>query len=149
MQPRAFVIMPFGRKPGGMAGQREIDFDSVYRGLLEPALRAAGCDVVRADQDAAAGDIRTEMFFELVTADLVVADVTIDDSNVFYELGVRDGVCPRGIFLVKADKSSSHPFDIATDRNFDYDLDVIAPSAHGTEGGQDLQAKCKTQCESL
>src|SRR5215470_13256758 len=98
MQPRAFVIMPFGLKPSGGASGPDINFEAVYDGLLEPALRAAGCDVVRADKDVAAGDIRTEMFFELVTADLVVADITIDNSNVFYELGVRDGVCPRGIF---------------------------------------------------
>ena len=31
------------------------------------------------------GDIRTDMFFELVTADIVIADVSAPNVNVFYE----------------------------------------------------------------
>jgi hypothetical protein len=146
MQPRAFVIMPFGQKPSGCASGPDIDFDSVYRNLLEPALRAAGCDVIRADQEVGAGDIRTDMFFELVTADLVVADITIHNPNVFYELGVRDGVCPRGIFLVNGDKSMSRPFDIASDRSFDYDIDLVATP---TDTSEARKGKCKAQCDAL
>src|SRR5579863_10625796 len=100
LKPRAFVVMPFGKKrPVGVPARdrnyetkaegEEIDFDAVYKKLLEPALHQAGCDPFRADCEASAGDIRTDMFFELVTADLVVADISIANPNVFYELGVR------------------------------------------------------------
>jgi hypothetical protein len=97
MKPRAFVIMPFGKKmPVGFGPQemapawqgKTIDFELVYKELFEPALLQAGFEVVRADSEVAAGDIRTDMFFELVTADLVVADISILNANVFYELGV-------------------------------------------------------------
>ncbi len=145
MRPRAFVIMPFGTKATEFAQPTEIDFDTVYRRLLEPALHAAGCDVVRSDQEPSAGDIRTEMFFELVTADLVIADITLHNANVFYELGVRDGVCPRGVFLVSGNKSAARPFDIAADRSLDYDVNLIVTDrtedAHATDG--------LTQCEIL
>jgi hypothetical protein len=40
------------------------------------------------------------VFFELVTADIVLVDVSVFNPNVFYELGVRHGVTPRGTILV-------------------------------------------------
>lgn len=55
-----------------------------------PALEAAGCERFRADKQVSAGDIRTDMFFELVTADYVVADLSIANPNVYYELGIRE-----------------------------------------------------------
>ena len=60
------------------------------------------------------------MFFELVTADLVVADISILNPNVFYELGVRHGVAERGVFMIAAGWSR-RPFDVAPDRTFRYD----------------------------
>lgn len=98
MQPRAFVIMPFGKNPPGhdfsVRGKAPradfvIDFDRIYQSLFKPALEKAGYEVARADSAANAGGIRTDMFFELVTADLVVADLSILNANVYYELGVR------------------------------------------------------------
>jgi hypothetical protein len=38
---------------------------------------------------AKAGNIREDMFRLLVTADLVIADISIHNANVFYELGIR------------------------------------------------------------
>jgi tetratricopeptide (TPR) repeat protein len=142
LKPHAFVVMPFGTKPlqeifapDGQSRSRlvtvEIDFDAVYNGLLEPALRQAGCEPRRADSDTSAGDIRTDMFFELVTADLVVADTSIPNPNVYYELGVRHGVRPHGILPIQSDLVGSRPFDIAQDRTFRYKGSLFASSKAG------------------
>ena len=64
MQPRAFVVMPFGiRSPGEFGKQqiagsneKKIDFDRVYDQLLKPALERAGFEVTRADSASSAGD---------------------------------------------------------------------------------------------
>jgi tetratricopeptide (TPR) repeat protein len=130
MKPRAFVIMPFGAKAvvasnGGVTPEQKIDFDRVYAHLLEPALKRAGFEPARADGEVGAGDIRTDMFFELVTADLVVADISILNANVFYELGIRHGVCPRGILTVQGNATPSRPFDVAPDRSFSYDASLF------------------------
>ena len=74
MKPHAFVAMPFGTKPGHDA--EPIDFNRVYAEYIGPALEAAGFEVFRADQEQRAGDIRADMFQELLMADLVVADLT-------------------------------------------------------------------------
>lgn len=121
-RPRAFVVMPYGRKPAGAPGQPQqvVDFDAVYAQLLAPALSAAGWEPFRADQEPGAGDVRTDLYFELVTAELVVVDVSAPSPNVFYELGVRHGVAARGVLTVHGG-FGERPFDVAPDRTIPYD----------------------------
>src|SRR5262245_23625762 len=124
MKPHAFVAMPFGTKPDHEG--KPVDFDRVYAELIRPALEAAGCEVLRADQEQRAGDIRTDMFQELLVADLVVADLTLDNPNVWYELGVRHALRARGVVLIQGPRASQ-PFDIYTDRKLRYRLKDGAP----------------------
>ena len=128
-QPHVFVVMPFGIKEaipaaftddGRLASKPiDVDFTEIYDKLIAPALTSAGCNPFRADQEKGAGDIRTDMFFELVTADIVVADISVLNPNVFYELGVRHGIGPHGVFMIHGGWSK-RPFDIITDRTFGY-----------------------------
>jgi len=76
-RPDASVAMQFGTKPE--PDNMQVDFNRVYQELIVPALEAAGLEVFRADQERRAGDIRTDMFHELLVADLVVADLMIDN----------------------------------------------------------------------
>ena len=143
---RVFVVMPFGKKevprkvgneaqPDALSASEKplkIDFDEIYAKLLAPALEKAGCQPFRADQEEAAGDIRRDMFFELVTGDIVLADISILNANVFYELGVRHGVAPRGVLCVHAGWSD-RPFDVAPDRTFRYDGKLFEPDRQRDE----------------
>jgi len=119
MKPHAFVAMPFGKKIGHDG--KLIDFNAVYDNLLKPAAEAAGLSVFRADQELAAGDIKTDMFQELLIADLVVVDLTLDNPNVWYELGVRHALRARGVVLVQGPRANQ-PFDIYTDRKYNYSI---------------------------
>ena len=103
-----------------------IDFNRVYAEYIAPALEAAGLTVFRADQEQRAGDIRTDMFQELLVADLVVADLSIDNPNVWYELGVRHALRSRGVVLVSGGKVTT-AFDLYTDRKLRYSLKDGAP----------------------
>ena len=107
-----FVVMPFGNKEG-------IHFDRVYSDYIKPALDPERYDVFRADKELRAGEIRTDMFQELLLADLVIADLSIDNPNVWYELGVRHALRARGILLIQV-KRAYQPFDVYTDRKLHY-----------------------------
>jgi tetratricopeptide (TPR) repeat protein len=119
MRLHTFVAMPFGVKQG-------IDFNRVYEDYIRPGLESAGFEVFRADQEQRAGDIRTDMFQELLLADLVVVDLSIDNPNVWYELGVRHALRARGVLLVQSERDYQ-PFDIYTDRKLHYHLKDGAP----------------------
>ncbi len=118
--PHAFVVMPFGRKQGGDG--RWLDFDAIYNNLIRPALEAAGFESFRADEEAVSGDILTDMFQELLLADLVIADLSIDNANVFYELGVRHAIRKRGVVHIQSGRSYM-PFDIFNVRTIPYRVD--------------------------
>ena len=124
MSLRVFVAMPFGSKPDSTG--TPIDFDRIYDELIRPALEDAGLEVLRADEEQDAGDIRVDLFQELLMADLVVADLTLDNPNVWYELGVRHALRARGVILVQGPRASQ-PFDIYTDRKLCYNLVDGAP----------------------
>jgi hypothetical protein len=85
IRPHAFVIMPFGKKKGGDGSL--YDFNAIYTQLIKPSLEAAGFEAFRADEETTSGDILTDMFQELLLADLCIVDMSIDNANVFYELG--------------------------------------------------------------
>jgi len=112
MSLHVFVVMPFGNKEG-------IDFDKVYSNYIKPALELERYEVFRADKELRAGDIRADMFQELLLADLVVADLSIDNPNVWYELGVRHALRAHGIILIQGMREHQ-PFDVYTDRKLHY-----------------------------
>ncbi len=116
---RAFVVMPFGKKkaPDGI----EIDFDAVYADLLAPAIAAAGLAPHRADADRRGGSIHLDMFQDLLLAEFVVADLTLDNPNVWYEIGVRHALRSGGTVLTYALRDRL-PFDIAGQRMQRYTL---------------------------
>jgi tetratricopeptide (TPR) repeat protein len=116
---RAFVIMPFGKKTA--ADGTVIDFDAVYRELLAPAITAAGLLPHRADADRRGGSIHADMFQDLLLAEFVVADLTIDNPNVWYEIGVRHALRAGGAVLTYALRDRL-PFDIAGQRMQRYTL---------------------------
>ena len=122
MTPLCFILMPFGRKPVGAA---IVDFDAVYKTFLADAVRDAGLQPLRADEERAGGIIHRQMFERLVLCDLALADLSGANANVFYELGVRHGTRPGATVLVFAE-TTPPPFDLGPCRAIAYGMD-----AHG------------------
>jgi len=119
MRPHAFVIMPFGKKKGGDGAL--YDFNAVYAQLIKPVLEMAGFEPFRADEETTSGDILTDMFQELLLADLCIADMSIDNANVFYELGIRHAFRKRGIVHIQAGRAYM-PFDVFNVRTMPYHI---------------------------
>jgi tetratricopeptide (TPR) repeat protein len=119
---RAFVIMPFGKKNAGDG--TTIDFDAIYEEFLAPAITAAGLAPHRADADRRGGSIHADMFQDLLLAEFVVADLTLDNPNVWYEIGVRHAMRAGGTVLTYALRDRL-PFDIAGQRMQRYTLKEV------------------------
>lgn len=122
----AFIVRPFGIKDVHIGGKVEkMDFDLVEQQLIRPALEAAGMEGGTTTEIVEQGNIREDMFRLLVTSPLVIADVSIHNANVFYELGIRHGLRSSDTFLLRAD-IDKFPFDLATDRYLIYDAKAPA-----------------------
>src|SRR5262249_17149871 len=122
-----FIVRPFGQKPvtvdeDGVKKSVEVDFDLIDRTLIQPALQRNNLTGETTGVIAEAGNIRVDMFQMLITYDLVIADISIENANVFYELGIRHGLRPKGTILLRFPTSGKDvPFDLKTDRYIAYD----------------------------
>lgn len=119
VRPHAFVVMPFGKKKGGDGSL--YDFNAIYKTLIKPALDEAGFEPFRADEETTSGDILTDMFQELLLADLCLCDLSIDNANVYYELGIRHAFRKRGVVHIQAGRAYM-PFDIFNVRTLPYHI---------------------------
>ena len=119
-----FIVRPFGKKRVAVTEKQsvEVDFDAIHQALIKPALAENGLEGETTEVIAEAGNIRVDMFQMLITYDLVIADISIDNANVFYELGIRHGLRPKGTILIRfSAPGKDAPFDLRTDRYIAYD----------------------------
>ncbi len=144
--PSVFIVRPFGKKPvtikdeNGKDASIEVNFDEIDRLLIQPALARNTLAGRTTGAIAQAGNIRLDMFQMLIAHDLVIADISIDNANVFYELGIRHGLRPNGTILMRfTSEGKDVPFDLKTDRYVAYDrnnpaaaIDLLAGSIRDT-----------------
>lgn len=103
-----YVSTAFGVKQDAVSG-RAVDHDRIYRELIVPAVQKAGLVCQRAD-DFAGSLIHKDIAKAVITADVMLADVSNGNANVMYELGIRHSL-RRGATVLLT--STSLPFNIA------------------------------------
>ncbi len=111
-RPKAFVLMPFSPL-----------MDQVYSALIKPALDAAGYVASRADSDLNQVAIMRDVVSGIQHAQLVVADMTGRNANVFYELGLAHGLQKPVILL--AQSTADIPFDLGAYRTVIYEVTFL------------------------
>ena len=124
-QQICFMVMPFGVKPTGLepgTGPVKVDFDALWNKAFKPLIEQLGYTPFRADADTGALIIQ-EMIERLAYADIVVADVSIPNANVYYEIGVRHAARSTGCGLLSAHWAQP-VFDLAQMRRLTYPLNT-------------------------
>lgn len=94
---RVFVLMPFAAS-----------FDPVYKCAIKPACK--DMDVSRVDEQIFAENILSQIYKSIRTADLIVADVSDRNPNVFYEVGYAHAMGKTTILLTQ--NAADIPFDL-------------------------------------
>jgi hypothetical protein len=133
--PLCFVLIPPGRKLSETGAS--IDFDAVYDQVIAPAVRAAGLEPIRADRDMTESPARKPMFERLVLCDYAVADLTLANATVFYELGLRDARRPHTTVLLFA-SGMPLPLGLQPGRALSYSLSTTGAPADGQAIGKRL-----------
>jgi hypothetical protein len=89
--------------------------------IREALLRAdPTLEIMRADEISAPGAITSDILTRLMHADIVVADITFPNANVFYELGLRHA-CRTGTIIIREKSGPRAPFDVAHLRHIEYE----------------------------
>lgn len=117
---KAFVVSPIG-SPGTEDYQRaEYALKYIFKKALDPQ----EWEVHRADEGESPDSINQHVIRSLYEADLVIADLTGHNPNVFYELAIAHGIRKPVVHLIS--KGEKMPFDIIDQRAIFYDLSDLA-----------------------
>lgn len=111
--PRAFIIMPF-----------DDEFNSIYTKFIRDTMKGAGFDVQRSDDIQNQRNILQDIIESIISSDLIIADLTGGNENVFYELGIAHAL-KRPVILITQELEDI-PFDLQSYR-------VIRYSTHFNE----------------
>jgi len=105
----AFVILPF-----------EEEFEKLYHDKIVPLLEDNNYSVMKADSLAAQRNIIEDIVNGIVNADLIIADLTGTNPNVFYELGIAHGLGIPTVLI--AQDIEELPFDLSAYKTIEYSL---------------------------
>ena len=117
------MVMPFRTRdvPSPPSGAPvHIDCDALWDRAFRPALDDLGYLPIRADAEVGAVIVK-DMLERLALADLVLADLTLPNGNVYYEVGLRHVARKTHCVLIAADWSRQL-FDVDQIRTHRYPL---------------------------
>lgn len=144
-----FIVRPFNTKvvrqkdsASDKILENKINFNEVEKVLIQPVLKELNLRGGTTGEIFEAGEIREDMFSLLLKADIVIADITIHNANVFYELGVRHALRKNKTILIKSQSQDTPPFDIKGYRYVSYDFENPANSI------QELRVSIKATIEA-
>jgi hypothetical protein len=97
---RAFTVMQFSEP-----------YHQIFADVIRPVIEAAGLEVDIASEFAGPGFIIKDIVDQIRRAEVIVADITPENPNVFYELGYADAIGKPAILL--AERGRKLPFDVS------------------------------------
>lgn len=115
MDKVCFIITPIGKE----GTEIRKNADEVLEYIINPVCDSFGYSVVRADKMTNSGLITKAIIEQIISADLVIADLTGSNPNVFYELAIRHSYRKPAIQIIKGDVNI--PFDVANMRTISYE----------------------------
>ena len=98
-KPFVFVLMPFST-----------EFTDLYLNGIKPACESVGVDCERVDEKLLTESILERIYSHIRQADLIVAEMTNLNPNVFYEVGYAHALYKQVILLIR--DAGDIPFDL-------------------------------------
>lgn len=111
-----FVVSPIGETDSEIRSNA----DKLFKYIISPVCESCGFEPVRVDQINDSDSITQTIIDKLLSSELVIADISGHNPNVFFEMGYRKCTDKPIIHLKK--KGETIPFDVNTVRTFEYDL---------------------------
>jgi hypothetical protein len=120
---RCFIVMPFGHA----------DLESIYDDILKPMVKVCKLKCQRGDDLFGSNIVMDDIRDSIERADIVIADLTRQSANVFYEVGIAHTI-GRPVLLI-AQSTEDVPFDLRHHRVLLYE--------NSMSGGKKFEKKLK------
>jgi len=116
MSKNCFIISTIGEQGSESRKLADEKYDLVF----EPILKELDYEVIRADKVGTPGSISYDIVQRIINSQLVIADVSDVNPNVFYELAIRNAI--RKPVIVIKEVGQKMPFDIYDKRAISIDM---------------------------
>jgi hypothetical protein len=116
-KPKAFVVMQFTE-----------EFNALFKEVIQPMCVDFGYDVIRADDIYNNGLIISDIVQSIQDSSVIIADITPNNVNVFYEVGYAHAARKPTILLCSKTREKL-PFDLAGFRTLFYDNTIAGKTA--------------------
>ena len=136
MPRTCFVIMPFSET----ASCSKREWTRIYKNLFKKTIEESGLDYECRRSSATRGSIIRGIIEDLDESWVVLADLTDQNPNVFYELGIRHSLGPRTILV--AQQRRDIPFDLRSYASHTYEWNT-------TKGRSAFKKKIKSLLEEI
>ncbi len=104
---KCFVIMSFDPK-----------YDYIYKTVIKSSVEELNLECYRIDDDTIPKNIPDKIIREIIQSDLIIADISQQNPNVFYELGISHAIGNKTIII--SQKLDNLPFDVRTEYTIGY-----------------------------
>jgi hypothetical protein len=115
--PVCFVVMQFTD-----------EYNALYEEVIKPTCESYGYTVIRADDYYTSGLIIDDITRSIREATVIIADITPNNPNVFYEVGFSHGI-GKPTILLSDRKRERLPFDLSGFRTLFYDNTIGGKSS--------------------
>ena len=111
-----FIISRIG---GDGTRERKIAYEKLNH-FFKPVLEKLDYESIRADQEETPGSISRSIVERIINSEMVIADISDQNPNVFYEIAIRNAVKKPIIIIRSPDQKP--PFDIQDKRAIAIDM---------------------------
>jgi hypothetical protein len=108
MKLKCFVVMPFNE-----------DCQQIYESIFRPVCKLNNVECNKADDNQHQGAITTAIIASILEADFIIADLSGNNPNVFYELGIALSIGKK-VIQVSQQAFVDIPFDVKLYRTIKY-----------------------------
>jgi hypothetical protein len=113
-------MMPSGKHKEYQGGEEEAEF--IYNGIIKPALQDALGEDIKINRELdnrKPGAITSAIIHQIAESDIAVVDITGQNPNVFFELGMRYSL-RKATTIILRQHDTPIPFDIKNYRCIEY-----------------------------
>lgn len=109
IKPKVFVVMQFSK-----------EYNELFENVIKPITEKAGYECVRADEFYTSTPILKDIIESIQNSTVIIAEITPDNPNVFYEIGYSHAINKPTILLSDI-KREKLPFDLSSFRTLFYE----------------------------
>lgn len=112
IKPVVFCVMQFSK-----------EYNDLYNDVIKPICEELGYETIRADEFYTSTPILQDIIESIQNSTVIIAEITPDNPNVFYEIGYSHAIGKPTILLCDR-KREKLPFDLSSFRTLFYENSI-------------------------